>query len=63
MIYQIAYSINGNLEEVYFSMKDDALKFYEDILDENKANKDFEYINLIEQRMIAHHSNSKGLMR
>ena len=45
-MFEVAYSINGELKKVCFSMKEDALKFYNDILDKNKANKDFEYINL-----------------
>ena len=39
-MFEVAYSINGELKKVCFSMKEDALKFYDDILDKNKANKD-----------------------
>ena len=31
-MFEVAYSIDGELKEVYFSMKEDALKFYDDIL-------------------------------
>ena len=58
-MFEVAYSIDGELKEVYFSMKEDALKFYDDILDKNKANKDFEYINLPEMKLIGHYNRPK----
>lgn len=63
MFYEIAYSIDGELKEVCFTIKDDAVKFYEGILDENKDNKDFEYINFIEKRMIGHYHRPGKMMR
>ena len=44
-------------------MKEDALKFYNDILDKNKANKDFEYINLTEMKLIGHYHRPGKMMR
>lgn len=63
MTYEISYSIDGNLKEVYFTMKDDAIKFYEGILDENKDNKDFEYINFTEMKLIGHYHRPGKMMR
>lgn len=62
-MFEVAYSIHGELKEVYFSMKEDALKFYDDILDKNKANKDFEYINLTEMKLIGHYHRPGKMMR
>lgn len=62
-MYEVCYSIDGKLKEVYFSMKEDALKFYDDILDKNKANKDFEYINLTEMKLIGHYHRPDKMMR
>ena len=58
-MFEVAYSIDGELKEVYFSMKEDALKFYNDILDKNKADKDFESINLAEMKLIGHYHRPK----
>ena len=58
-MFEVAYSIDEKLKKVYFSMKEDALKFYNDILDKNKANKDFEYINLTEMKLIGHYHRPK----
>lgn len=58
-MYEVCYSIDEELKKVYFSMKEDALKFYNDILDKNKANKDFEYINLTEMKLIGHYHRPK----
>lgn len=62
-MFEVAYSINGELKKVYFSMKEDALKFYDDILHQNKDKDEFEYINLTEMKLIGHYSKCKGLMR
>ena len=58
-MFEVAYSTNGELKKVCFSMKEDALKFYNDILDKNKANKGFEYINLTEMKLIGHYHRPK----
>lgn len=58
-MFEVSYSIDEELKKVYFSMKEDALKFYNDILDKNKANKDFEYINLTEMKLIGHYHRPK----
>lgn len=63
MTYEIAYSIKGNLKEVYFTERREAAKFYYDIIEDNKDNKDFEYVNFTELNLIGHFHNKGKMMR